>query len=278
MVKQNRTSAPQVDFLPDGRRLHLNHGPIDLIVECFGSPGEVNRAHEAAVERFRNLLTELVAELPILRQPIVGAVSGLRGSIARRMTAAVAPYALDEGLYVTPMAAVAGAVADEMLSVICRSSGLDKAYVNNGGDIAVHLEAGESFEIGLVTSTIHPQVYGKVKIDRADDIGGIATSGRHGRSFSMGIADSVTVLATDAAAADAGATMIANAVDLSGQKNIKRVPAGELDPDSDLQDRLVVVDVGALANFEVETAIGNGVTRAGRWKSKHYFAGCGVES
>ena len=31
-------SGPQASLLSDGRRLHLNHGPIDLIVEAFGAP------------------------------------------------------------------------------------------------------------------------------------------------------------------------------------------------------------------------------------------------
>ena len=66
---------------------------------------------------------------------------------------------------------------------------------------------------------------------------GVATSGWRGRSFSLGIADAVTVLAATAAAADAAATIIANAVDLPGHPAIARRPASELEDDSDLGDR-----------------------------------------
>ena len=83
-------------------------------------------------------------------------------------------------------------------------------------------------------------------IDADDPARGIATSGRHGRSFSLGIADAVTVLARTASQADAAATIIANAVDLPGHPAIVRCPANELQPDSDLGARLVTRDVGAL--------------------------------
>ena len=91
---------------------------------------------------------------------------------------------------------------------------------------------------------------------------GIATSGWRGRSFSLGIADAVTVLAEDAAAADAAATLIANAVDLPGHSAIVRQPANELSPDSDLGERLVTTDVGSLTAAEIEQALGRGLAVA----------------
>ena len=76
---------------------------------------------------------------------------------------------------------------------------------------------------------------------------GVATSGWRGRSFSLGIADAVTVFAGTAAVADAAATLIANAVDLPGHPAFARAPARRCDPQSDLGERLVTVDVGPLA-------------------------------
>ena len=61
-------SGPQAAMLADGRRLHLNHGPIDLIVEAFGATQEREAAYAQAAERFQTILTELVDELPALRQ------------------------------------------------------------------------------------------------------------------------------------------------------------------------------------------------------------------
>ena len=53
------------------------------------------------------------------------------------MHAAVLPYAAEH--FITPMAAVAGAVAEEVLGAMMRAAELERAYVNNGGDIALHL-------------------------------------------------------------------------------------------------------------------------------------------
>src|SRR5262245_12910857 len=95
----------------DGNRLHLQHGPIDLIIEGWGEPAAVATAYDAAWERCRPLLDELVVELPRLRAPFTAGAAPFEGSVARRMADAVAPYA---ARFVTPMAAVAGAVADEI--------------------------------------------------------------------------------------------------------------------------------------------------------------------
>ncbi len=138
----------QIAMLPDGRRLHLQDGPIDLIIEAFGEQHEIENAYRAAAERFQTVLDELCAELTFLRQPCCAEAAWPRGPVARRMTAAVRPYAAE--YFITPMAAVAGAVAEEILAAIVHSSHLSRAYVNDGGDIAFHLSAGEKFVIGMV--------------------------------------------------------------------------------------------------------------------------------
>src|SRR4030081_1861961 len=141
------TRAPQIGFLPDGRRLYLQYGPIDLIVEASGSESNVRAAYEAAARRFAGLLDELCGELPLLRQAADPKQSMLQGTIARRMYAAGAPFAAD--CFITPMAAVAGAVAEEILGAMLHQGELTRAYVNNGGDIALHLAGGEHFTVGL---------------------------------------------------------------------------------------------------------------------------------
>jgi hypothetical protein len=110
-----------------------------------------------------------------------------------------------------------------------------------------------------------PDRYGLMRtidIEADDPARGIATSGRHGRSFSLGIADAVTALARTASQADAAATIIANAVDLPGHSAITRCPANELQPDSDLGARLVTQHVGALREGEIDDALRAGVDRA----------------
>jgi len=269
--------GPQASLLPDGRRLHLNHGPIDLIIEAFGSVDEVRQAYGQAVARFQTILGELVEELTELRRPASAKERRFFGPTARRMEAAVAPLA---GVFITPMAAVAGAVADEMMAAMTKGRRLEKAYVNNGGDVALHVPYGQSLTVAI-GGTGHGfsdriGISGLPAADTIDSdtatplgergqaggvnhdckaIGGIATSGWRGRSFSLGIADAVTVLARTAAGADAAATIIANAVDLPGHPAVTRQPACALSPDSDLGVRLVTTGVGTLSAFEVAGAL-----------------------
>jgi hypothetical protein len=180
------------------------------------------------------------------------------------MFVAAQPYASRH--FVTPMVAVAGAGAEAILAAMVAAAPLTRAYVNNGGDIALHLADDVSFEIGMVASLDlvpdHAPLFGKLTITSGDPIRGIATSGRHGRSFSLGIADAVTVLAEDSSTADAAATMIANAVDLPGHPAILRVPADSLQPDSDLGALLVTRSVGRLSDVEITRALARGVTYA----------------
>src|SRR6266849_2458285 len=252
--------VPQIGFLSDGRRLHLQDGPIDLIVEAHGSAINLRAAYDAAARRFTGLLDELCGELPMLRQAADPARCLLQGTVARRMHGAVAPFAADH--FITPMAAVAGSVAEEVLAAMLGAAQLGRAYVNNGGDIALYLADGEQFTVGLMD---RPGDHGLMRtmVIRADDpTRGVATSGRHGRSFSLGIADAVTVLARTASQADAAATIIANAVDLPGHPAIVRCPAHDLQPDSDLGARLVTRDVGELTGREVEDALETGAACA----------------
>jgi hypothetical protein len=69
-------------------------------------------------------------------------------------------------------------------------------------------------------------------------------------------------LAANAAEADAAATVIANAVDLPQHKGIVRLPAVDLQPDSDLGARLVTVDVPPLTPGQIEEALGRGEATA----------------
>ena len=246
-------TGPQTTFLPDGR-LHLNHGPIDLICQAWGPGPEVQTAYRRAIGRFDGLLEELVAELPALRAPN----AALTGPIARCMAAAVAPF---RPAFITPMAAVAGSVAEAVLAAMV-SPAIPRAYVNNGGDIALHLTPGES-----LTAAISIGPHG-VTIRAEDPVRGIATSGWRGRSFSLGIADSVTVLARTASMADAAATMIANQVDLPGHPTIRRTPAKSLQADSDLGDIPVTVAVGPLTDTDIAAALTRGLAAAAAFRSR----------
>ncbi|MEE4236172.1 MAG: UPF0280 family protein [Anderseniella sp.] len=253
----------QAAMLPDGKRLHLQHGPIDLIIWADGEPAQVDRAYIAARSRFDGLLEQLICELAVLRTEMPLHGLPLAGPVARRMGQAVQPYWREQA---TPMAAVAGAVADQILHAMLKAASLRRAYVNNGGDIALHLAHGQSFSIASAN--------GHVAVTAADGVGGIATSGWRGRSHSLGIADSVTVLARSAARADVAATLIANAVDLPGSPKITRLPACELNPDSDLRNRLATVDVAALTAAEAAAALARGVQKAREFQRRGLIIAC----
>ena len=301
--------SAHAQLLPDGRRLHLQHGPIDLVIEAFGAPAAVADAYRRAVARFPTILPELVAELEILRRPLPPLPSGegrgegrhraaasagnlarrfpsparlrappspdgrgeaaVTGPVARRMIEACWPY---RDVFVTPMAAVAGAVADEMLGALIAAGDLARAYVNNGGDIALHLAQGERLTAGLVADIADPALHGMIALDAALPVRGLATSGWRGRSFSRGIADAVTVLARTSAEADAAATMLANAVDID-HPAVRRAPAASLRQDSDLGDLLVTVAVGALPPAARAAALAGGARVAARLVARDLIHG-----
>lgn len=252
-------SRMQASMLADGR-LHLNDGPIDLIVFADGAGGARRAALEGAVARFETVLDELCTELPYLR----AAASRLRplpeGAVARRMDAATRPFG--DTRFITPMAAVAGAVADEILAAMLDAADLRRAYVNNGGDIALHLAGDATLKVGIVDRPDTPSLFGAATLRRDHGVGGVATSGWRGRSFSLGIADAATVLAGSAAHADAAATLVANAVDLPGHPGVERIAACEIDPQSDLGDRLVTRDVARLSDDDIARALARGEDEA----------------
>ncbi len=248
-------------------RLHLQDGPIDVVIMADGDTAAVDAAFDAATRRFGTILDELCAELPLLRSPVAPAARWPRGTIARRMRAAVQPLA--RWGFITPMAAVAGAVAEAVRDAMVEAAPLARAAVNNGGDIALHLAPRQSLRIGMVArpdlagiDLTGIDLFGSLTIRHGDAVRGLATSGRHGRSFSLGIADAVTVLAATAAEADAAATIIANAVDLPSHTGILRRPACMLQPDSDLGDIPVTRGVPALNTDAIDEALSAGLNRA----------------
>jgi len=255
----------------DATRWHWQHGPIDLILGADGEPAALQAAFDACWTRFVDVLPELVGELKMLRRPISADASpddcALQGHVARRMWSACHPH---RARFITPMAAVAGSVADELIAAFARE-GISRAFINNGGDIAFYLTEGRQYRVGVFADV--SQALAKVQrrggealdanltLDANAPVRGIATSGWRGRSFSLGIADSVTVLARNAASADAAATMIANAVNLD-HAGIVRVPASSLKDDTDLGDRLVTANVPSLPQPLVDFALARGVEAA----------------
>ncbi|QHQ37087.1 UPF0280 family protein [Algicella marina] len=246
----------QINSHVQGNKLHLRHGPIELSIAVeAANPSDRRAAFAAAEDRFATILEELVGDLCFLRRPVGDRVP--LSPVAERMYCAVVT---ERDLFLTPMAAVAGAVADEILDTMLSVALLRKALVNNGGDIAYFAAPGEPLRI--LMSTLAGERLGVANLPAGR--GGVATSGWGGRSFSLGIADSVTVLAETAAEADAAATLVTNAVDLPGHPAVRRSPAEELSPESDLGARLVTTGCGRLTDGEIEQALAAGMEEAER--------------
>ncbi len=257
-------SGPCAVILP-GDRLHLQHGPIDLVI---GVTGDRRAAFAAAQARFATILDELVTELALLRR-LVG--DAPLGAVAGMMHRAVLPH--KDGI-VTPMAAVAGSVAQAVLAAMVAAAPLSRAYVNNGGDIALHLTGTETFRLAVAAPD--GTDLGRIAIGAGDPVRGIATSGQGGRSLSLGIAEAVTVLARSAAEADVAATLIANAVDLPGHPAIRREKASDVQPDSDLREHLVVTRVGALSTSERDAALDRGLAMAQNMAARGLIEGAAL--
>lgn len=259
----------QACLVGTNNRLHLQHGPIDMIINADGK--HRYELFTAAKEAGKSILTTLVDELPLLRTPFCKN-RHFKGLVAQRMQAACR---LANGRFVTPMIAVAGAVADHILAAMLATeltaelaNNITKISVNNGGDVAFWTAPG-----ALINAQIVGVNGGKVKLRGPTIWRGLATSGWRGRSQSLGIADSVTVLARSAANADIAATLLANAVNLPEHEGIARVPANSIYPESDLDDRLVTIDVPTLSQKEVCTALEDGATLAQQMLDQGQIAG-----
>ena len=255
----------------DRGRWHFQHGPVDLILAVEGEVDACERSITACWDRFQAVLPGLVAELAQLRRP-AHELPSVQDPVSARMVQACAPFAAAR--FITPMAAVAGAVADELIESF-RRAGVSRAFINNGGDIALHLTPGEQYRVGVWSNLgrvrssddLRRDVDSRFVVDAEMPVRGIATSGWRGRSFSLGIADSVTVLASTAAVADAAATMIANAVDCDFA-GIVRVPAEQLKDDTDLGALPVTVDVPPLPPAAIAAALKCGRTEAEHWRER----------
>src|SRR3546814_15151708 len=106
------------------------------------------------------------------------------------MVASCRPHRLQ---FVTPMGGVAVDVAEHLLAGMTAAADLKRAYVNDGGDIALHLALGESLACGMVAEIPDPRLNGRAVIAAETPIRGIATSGRAtpgqaGRSPPLGLA------------------------------------------------------------------------------------------
>ncbi|MBI5569365.1 MAG: FAD:protein FMN transferase [Desulfomonile tiedjei] len=231
-------------------------GPMRMFID--GSVRGV-RQPEVCCEAARyaiEVLEEIAACRPEMERPACEIPEPPENAFTRTMWAAALAIG-DSDL--TPMAAVAGTIADATAGYLT-GKGLTRVIVNNGGDLAIHAVAGERIAVGIRSDVDSPAVTHRVVLSGEMGVCGVCTSGFGGRSFTRGIASAATVFASTAAIADAAATAIANATYLASPAVLQR-PADTLYPDTDLKGVAVTVSVGRLTSAEVTRALARGIDR-----------------
>jgi uncharacterized protein len=246
-----------IQTLPDGAVL-LDYGPMRMVIQAFDRATPlVDLAMEGAGLAMR-LLEDQARFLPVIKKKAhTLEVRPEYPEVVRKMIDSTRKM---EELDLTPLAAVAGAGSD-LVADFLFDRGATKVIVDNGGDIALRLREDEVARVGLKTDIDAENPAYVIPIDAEMGVGGVATSGLGGRSFTKGIASAATVLAEDASVADAAATVLGNFTNVEDPR-ITRATAESLYPETDIAGEWVTTGVGALPPERVEEALQNGLRKA----------------
>jgi uncharacterized protein len=258
----------------------LNLGDDTILVECGpmrmfidGSRAGIRRP-DLCTEAARHaigFLAEIAEDMPHLKQPAVAAPPASLGRLARIMWEATA---LVGDADLTPMAAVAGTIADATADFLW-NVGLTRVIVNNGGDLALRLDTGETVSVGIRQDVTRQTVSSRVVVTHESHIGGVCTSGLGGRSFTRGVASAAIVLAGRSAVADAAATAVANATYIPSPA-VEQRNAETIDPETDLKGVPITTTVGTLSKVEIEQALSQGISRGEELVRRNLIAGACV--
>ena len=261
-----KISGLQASNFPASFTMFIEVGPVSVVVngEKDGMPFEFDRFR--VEEKIRSILEEIKEYLPVLKQKAHKIKNTNHMSyVPRKMVDAV--KVIDE-VSLTPMAAVAGSIADALKEFL-KNEWLDLISVNNGGDISIFNKNGRELKIDIGdihTGESSPHL---LSIEQITDYG-LATSGFGGRSFTLGLADSVTVIATTGALADAAATFICNCTNTETDQVIRR-KASEIDPLTDIPDYEVTIKINDLSNFDIMKSLENGLYNASKLKQLNFI-------
>ena len=258
----------QVATLPGARAVLAENGPMRLVIQAFSGPvAEIELAKEAAEYAF-NCLARVAKAQPLLKQRHGVIRSIPEDDIARAMFESVNVIG-DQDL--TPLAAVAGTIADFVADWLFDRRAT-RVIVDNGGDIAIRLKAGESASVGLRPVIQTQEITHLIRIDARFPSWGVNTSGLGGRSLTRGIASAVTAFAASSSVADAAATAIANAC-FADHENIHQAPAKSVDPSTDLGRMLVTVGISDLPEKTVLEALENSLRKATAIQKRGHIRG-----
>lgn len=231
-------------------QVFVDFGPVSMVITASRNGEGDTQLCRAAFPVIAACLEDLRPSLEMLRryppQVELEQLTGAGETMARAVLRTGDPW-------LTPMAAVAGTVADAVADFLF-AQGAEKVTANNGGDIALRLAPGQSLGLGVLYDLERGGVDRVVHLIAEKGVGGVATSGLGGRSLTTGIASGVTVFSRRCAQADALATLLADRSCIDSPAVHTRL-AGELDPDSDIADLPVVVSVEPLSREEKERAL-----------------------
>lgn len=240
---------PAIQTLKD-KRVFIDYGPVSMVITAKGSKGMMTDVAADSFSVVEEALNEISKALPQLKrypgELQAGEFPGLPGKMIEAVKSVGEPT-------LTPMAAVAGAIADMVADWIA-SQGAVKVIVNNGGDIALRLKGKEEARVGILSSPDEKKMNKVITIHEEDGIGGICTSGLGGRSFTRGIANEVSVFSKRCITADACATHIAN-VSYVKSPHVSVMKAGDIDAASDIADLTIVTAVEALDEKEIKRGL-----------------------
>ncbi|MGE5840127.1 MAG: UPF0280 family protein [Deltaproteobacteria bacterium] len=242
--------------LPGGSVL-AESGPMRLVISAsVGKVVQTKLALRAAEQSF-GLLERVASHRNFLGRQFLEYRKEMKDPLVQRMIDSVIMVG-DRDL--TPMAAVAGTLADEVANFLFER-GMTKVVVDNGGDVAVRTDQEEPITVGIRPDVNDRTVSYVIRLDPLIRSHGVATSGLGGRSLTRGIASAATTIARTASLADAAATAVANASFLEDEQ-VQRRPAEELDPYTDIAGLDVTVKVGALSEEKKSRALSQAIRRA----------------
>jgi len=236
----------------------VDYGPMHMYISVFEQGKPLTDLAKEGAHVATKVLQDLALFLPVIKRKTHEVeIEQTFPDVVRRMVEATREM---EEPDLTPLAAVAGAASDVVADFLI-SQGGTKVIVDNGGDIAIRLREGEVARVG-----VKPEIDAKnpsyvLPIDTTVGIGGVATSGFGGRSFTKGIASAVTVLSGSASLSDAAATVIGNFTNVE-DPNITRSLAEKIYPDTDIVGEWVTIGVGNLSQEKIEEALNNGLSKA----------------
>ena len=236
----------------------VDYGPMHMFISVFEKGRPVITLAEDGAHFAMKVLEDLARFLPVIKKKSQELeMKEAFPEVVRRMIEVTKKMREPD---LTPLAAVAGAASDVVADFILGKGGT-KIIVDNGGDIAIRLREGDVARVGVKTEIDAKRPTYLISIDSAMRMGGVATSGLGGRSFTKGIASAATALSETASLSDAAATVIGNCTNAE-DANIARSLAEEIYPDTDLVGEWVTTKVGKLSQEKIEEALKNGLSKA----------------